>query len=687
MPAAAFHVKAAAAPSAYFDVYSNALGALPVVYRAARGTPAAPSAVQANDILGGLAVRGYGATTFSAGRGQVMFKAAENWTDEANGTYLQFTTTPLGSGAWSERMRIAPDGNVGIGTAAPAQMLSVAGTIESTAGGFKFPDGTTQTSAGASYSAGTGLSLAGTTFSALFAGSGAAATVARSDHDHSTTYALLSHAHDYLPLAGGTLTGTVKFGAGQTFPPATVTGDWTVSGNLVLPATAPAGKAGVLALGGIPFAHGYGVDNTFVGSGAGTFNASTSADANVGVGARALAANTSGFRNTAVGAFSLEANVDGTMNSAFGYGALRYTSVSGNSAFGSGALRADTTGYANDAFGSGALTRNTIGSSNSAFGGQCARLQRQGRRQYVLRQRRAAIQRGGLPKQRVRSGGVACQRRVRQQRVRGQALYGNTTGTDNSAFGRIALERNTVGSSNTAAGTESLVLLTAGSHNVAVGTRAGQGLADGSNNVFIGSYSDSSLRVGLTNAVVIGAYAEASQSDTMVLGGAVGTGHEVSVGIGTSAPNTKLQVVGNIRVGTSGTNGCVQRFDGTAIAGTCSSDARLKTNVQPFGRDARPRRPAPAGALFVEGRRLPRVPLRAGDSSGLIAQDVEQVFPEMVSTDERGYKMVNYSELPYLTLQAVKDLKAENDALKVKVAAQEAALTSLADRLSRLEKR
>ncbi|EKD23892.1 MAG: cell wall surface anchor family protein [uncultured bacterium] len=38
-------------------------------------------------------------------------------------------------------------GNVGIGTTAPGQKLSVAGTVESTSGGFKFPDGTTQTKA------------------------------------------------------------------------------------------------------------------------------------------------------------------------------------------------------------------------------------------------------------------------------------------------------------------------------------------------------------------------------------------------------------------------------------------------------------------------------------------------------------------------------------------------------------
>jgi hypothetical protein len=211
-PEAPFHSVASEAPGALFDVYSNALGALPVVFRAARGTPDAPSAVQLHDILGGLAVRGYASTGFPGGKGQVMFRAAENWTDSATGTYLQFTTTPVGSTVFQERMRVEANGNVGIGNATPAHKLSVAGTIQSTSGGFVFPDGSVQTTAAGgsagvtSITAGAGISVGGGTstpvISANFAGTfgdfGVSASVARGDH-----------AHDgrYLRLTGGAVSG------------------------------------------------------------------------------------------------------------------------------------------------------------------------------------------------------------------------------------------------------------------------------------------------------------------------------------------------------------------------------------------------------------------------------------------------------------------------------------------------
>ena len=50
------------------------------------------------------------------------------------------------------QMALTTAGNVGIGTITPGFPLTVAGTIHSTIGGFRFPDGTVQT---------TGLSAAG----------------------------------------------------------------------------------------------------------------------------------------------------------------------------------------------------------------------------------------------------------------------------------------------------------------------------------------------------------------------------------------------------------------------------------------------------------------------------------------------------------------------------------------------
>jgi hypothetical protein len=49
----------------------------------------------------------------------------------------------------------------------------------------------------------------------------------------------------------------------------------------------------------------------------------------------------------------------------------------------------------------------------------------------------------------------------------------------------------------------------------------------------------------------------------------------------------------------------------------------------------------------------------------------------LVSADEAGYKAVNYSKLPLLTLQAVKELRAENDALRAANLSLEARLAAL----------
>jgi hypothetical protein len=56
------------------------------------------------------------------------------------GTYLPLAIWNNGG----EKMRVAVSGNVGIGNTNPQSLLTVAGQIESTATGYKFPDATTQ---------------------------------------------------------------------------------------------------------------------------------------------------------------------------------------------------------------------------------------------------------------------------------------------------------------------------------------------------------------------------------------------------------------------------------------------------------------------------------------------------------------------------------------------------------------
>lgn len=143
-----------------------------------------------------------------------------------------------------------------------------------------------------------------------------------------------------------------------------------------------------------------------------------------------------------------------------------------------------------------------------------------------------------------------------------------------------------------------------------------------------------------------------------------------NIGMGTVNPADKLQVAGDLRVGT-GSTGCVKDADGTVIAGVCSSDLRFKKDVTPLAKLLPKLAQLQPVNFFWRSTEFPNKHFGTKESFGLIAQDVEAVLPELVTTDEQGYKAVNYSKLPLLTVQAVKELKAENDDLKTRLGALE----------------
>jgi Chaperone of endosialidase len=145
--------------------------------------------------------------------------------------------------------------------------------------------------------------------------------------------------------------------------------------------------------------------------------------------------------------------------------------------------------------------------------------------------------------------------------------------------------------------------------------------------------------------------------------GFVGIGTPTNVN-GLPTATDKLQVFGDIRVGNAGTNGCLKSFDGTGIAGTCSSDRRFKRDITPFGSVLKQLTALQPVHFYWRAAEFPDRHFGEAQTYGLIAQDVEQVFPELVVTGEDGFKAIDYSRLPLLTIQAVKELKAENDDLK-----------------------
>ena len=120
-----------------------------------------------------------------------------------------------------------------------------------------------------------------------------------------------------------------------------------------------------------------------------------------------------------------------------------------------------------------------------------------------------------------------------------------------------------------------------------------------------------------------------------------------ALGVGTTTPTT----TGLIRA----TNDVVAFY---------SSDERLKENILEL-----------SGSVDkisqIRGVEFDWVPKEGvheneGHDIGVIAQEIEKVFPEVVQTRENGYKAVKYDKLTAVLISAIKELKAEIDELKKK---------------------
>jgi hypothetical protein len=129
-----------------------------------------------------------------------------------------------------------------------------------------------------------------------------------------------------------------------------------------------------------------------------------------------------------------------------------------------------------------------------------------------------------------------------------------------------------------------------------------------------------------------------------------------NVGIGTTTPGTglRLDINGNTRViGTLSATGDISA--GGDIIAFATSDQRLKNNITPIT-GALEKIDQISGVEYDWNTELQSK--RTGHDVGVLAQEIEAIIPEAVTTREDGYKAVNYEKLIPLLIQAIKELKA-----------------------------
>jgi len=117
-PGAPLHIYSTGNPPIFVDQYSTDGNGANYIGRKARGTLASPLAVAADDFIVSMSARGYGTTVMGgANVGLMGYRAAEAFTDTAQGTYFSLGTTPVGTTSRAERIRIFASGGVSIGNA------------------------------------------------------------------------------------------------------------------------------------------------------------------------------------------------------------------------------------------------------------------------------------------------------------------------------------------------------------------------------------------------------------------------------------------------------------------------------------------------------------------------------------------------------------------------------------------
>jgi hypothetical protein len=209
------------------------------------------------------------------------------------------------------------------------------------------------------------------------------------------------------------------------------------------------------------------------------------------------------------------------------------------------------------------------------------------------------------------------------------ALFSNTTGSFNTASGVNALGNNTIGINNTASGLNALFNNTTGSFNIASGFGALFNNTTGRNNTAVGNQAGVNATTGHDN-IYIGNRGVAAESDT--------------IRIGDGSVHTSVFIAGIRSVG----SGSQVVVDNNGRLGELGSSKRFKGDIHDMGEaSTNLMRLRPVTFRYKEefdsvNRHL---------QYGLIAEEVAEVYPELVVYDDQGrVQTVLYQQLSGMLL-------------------------------------
>jgi hypothetical protein len=142
----------------------------------------------------------------------------------------------------------------------------------------------------------------------------------------------------------------------------------------------------------------------------------------------------------------------------------------------------------------------------------------------------------------------------------------------------------------------------------------------------------------------------------------------------TGASTTNAITISNATASTTKTTGALIVTGGVGVSGDinaggdivafASSDIRLKNNIKPI-QSPLEKISKINGCEFEWNADLQSI--YSGKDYGVIAQEIEEVFPELVQTRENGYKAVKYDKLVSVLIEGIKELTKQVEYLKTKI--------------------